>query len=57
MGRFIVEVKKANIDKTFMIGNMYKPPRDNNSRQNIETFINELKPTLYELKIRTRKLL
>ena len=44
-----VEVKKANIDKTFIIGNIYKPPRDNNSRQNTETFINELEPILYEL--------
>ena len=49
MGRFIVEVKKATIDKTFVIGNIHEPPRDNNSRQNTETFINELKPMLYEL--------
>ena len=44
-----VEVKKANIDKTFIIGNIYKPPRDNNSRQNTKTFINGLEPILYEL--------
>ena len=45
-----VEIKTKDRYKTkFIIGNIYKPPRDNNSIENIETFISEFEPVLNHL--------
>ena len=43
-----VEVKD-NEGFRIMIGNIYKPPRNNNNNANIERFTNELKPILKDL--------
>ena len=44
-----VEVKDNESDYRMIIGNIYKPPRNNNDNRNIDRFIKELRPYLTEL--------
>ena len=44
-----VQVDGERLEKTFVIGNIYRPPRDNNNRENIETFSREIEPILFEM--------
>ena len=45
-GLFVeITTKNAKKDK-FIVGNIYKPPRDNNNYQNIQNFISEFEPVL-----------
>lgn len=44
-GQFI-EIKDINSNKKIIISNIYRPPHDNNSNDNIQKFINEISPIL-----------
>ena len=44
-----IEISGGNLSSKLNIGNIYKPPRNNNSNLNIETFINEIAPHLNSL--------
>ena len=48
-GMFI-DVTGHNLRKRLTIGNIYRPPHDNNNNKNIETFINEMSPIIDKLK-------
>ena len=39
-----------NSNPSIVIGNIYRPPYDNNSRENIETYVSELDPVLSMIK-------
>lgn len=42
-----VEIKLKDKKKSrYIIGNIYKPPRNNNNNENIQTFISEIEPVL-----------
>ena len=45
MGRIVCR-NKNNENFRIIVGNIYKPPRNNNNNANIERFTNELKPVL-----------
>ena len=44
-----IEVKHRLVNNKIIIGNIYKPPRDNNNPANIKAFITELEPIVQEL--------
>ena len=41
-----VEIKDPTSNKKIVIANIYKPPKNNNNNENIQTFINEISPFL-----------
>ena len=41
-----IDVQGGNLAKCITIGNVYKPPKDNNNNTNIETFLEEIAPIL-----------
>ena len=45
-----IDVTGHNLRKRLTIGNIYRPPHDNNNNKNIETFINEMSPIIDKLK-------
>ena len=44
-----LELKQSSLKNKFVIGNVYKPPRDNNNANNIYTFTSEIEPIFQEL--------
>ena len=44
-----VTVKDMGIGKEFVVGNIYRPPYDNNNEQNVTTFVTELEPIIAAL--------
>ena len=44
-----LELNHESIKNKIIVGNLYKPPRDNNNAANINAFIMELEPILQEL--------
>ena len=44
-----LELKHESLQNKITIGNLYKPPRDNNSARNINAFREELEPIIQEL--------
>ena len=44
-----LELNHNSLQNKIIIGNVYKPPRDNNSARNINAFKTEIKPILQEL--------
>ena len=44
-----LELKHGSLKNKITIGNIYKPPRDNNNVRNVNTFRDELEPILQEL--------
>ena len=49
-----IDVTGHNLRKRLTIGNIYRPPHDNNNNKNIETFINEMSPIIDKLKKENR---
>ena len=47
-GQFI-EITGGNIDNKITLGNIYKPPKNNNNNINIEIFLNEFSPIISSL--------
>ena len=45
-----IDVTGHNLPERLTIGNIYRPPHDNNTNKNIETFINEMLPFIDKLK-------
>ena len=45
-----IDVTGHNLPERLTIGNIYRPPHDNNNNKNIETFINEMLPFIDKLK-------
>ena len=41
-----IDINGGNLCRTFTIGNIYRPPHDNNSNANIQQFISELSPII-----------
>ena len=41
-----IDINGGNLCRTFTIGNIYRPPRDNNNNINIQQFISELSPII-----------
>ena len=39
-----IDIDDGNLCRTFTIGNIYRPPHDNNNNVNIQQFISELSP-------------
>ena len=44
-----LEIKHENLKNKIIVGNIYKPPKDNNNCGNINGFISELEPILSDL--------
>ena len=44
-----LEIKHDNSKNKIIVGTIYKPPKDNNNRDNINGFVSELEPILSEL--------
>ena len=44
-GSFI-DINGGNLCRTFTIGNIYRPPHDNNNNANTQQFISELSPII-----------
>ena len=44
-----LELNHNSLQNKIIIGNVYKPPRDNNSARNINVFKTEIEPILQEL--------
>ena len=42
-------VKDMDIGKEFVVGNIYRPPNDNNNEQNVTIFVTELEPIIAAL--------
>ena len=45
----IIDIPASKFNKHIVLMNLYRPPKDNNSIENIETFVNELSPILEAL--------
>ena len=45
-----IDVTGHNLRKRLTIGNIYRPPHDNNNTTNVETFIDEMSPIIDKLK-------
>ena len=45
-----VQIKGTGHSRDMIVGNVYKPPKDNNSIDNIQTFTSELEAVLFSLK-------
>ena len=41
-----IDIISVNFVNKITLGNIYRPPKDNNNNTNIETFINELAPLI-----------
>ena len=41
-----IDIRSDNFPNKITLGNIYRPPKDNNNNTNIETFINELAPLI-----------
>ena len=41
-----IDITSDNYVNKITLGNIYRPPKDNNNNTNIETFINELAPLI-----------
>ena len=41
-----IDINGGNLCRTFTIGNIYRPPHDNNNNANIQQFISELSPII-----------
>ena len=46
MGSLFIDITSVNLSNKITLGNIYRPPKDNNNNTNIETFINELAPLI-----------
>ena len=46
-----LELNHSSFQNKIIIGNVYKPPRDNNSARNINAFKSEIEPILQEIGI------
>ena len=44
-----IKIQNPDNDKTFEIGNIYRPPKDNNSNTNVSQFIKEISPILQQM--------
>ena len=44
-----IELPTSKQNKHIILGNIYKPPKENNNNSNIESFISELSPKLHNL--------
>ena len=44
-----LEIKHENMKNKIIVGNIYKPPKDNNNCGNVNGFISELEPILHDL--------
>ena len=42
-------VKDIEFNKQIILGNIYRPPFDNNGRENVTNFIEELNPIIYRI--------
>ena len=52
-----VGVKEMETEKEIVVGNIYRPPYDNNSEQNVTTFVTELEPIIATLNDNNQELL
>ena len=52
-----VAVKDMETEKEIVVGNIYRPPYDNNNEQNVTTFVTELEPIIATLNDNNRELL
>ena len=50
-------VKNDHSDKETVLGNIYRPPHDNNNKENISQFVSELNPLLARLSETNRDVL
>ena len=41
-----IDINGGNLCRTFTIGNIYRPPHDNNNNVNVQQFISELSPII-----------
>ena len=41
-----IDINGGNLCRTFTIGNIYRPPHDNNNNVNIQQFVSELSPIM-----------
>ena len=44
-----IEISGNSLERNIIIGNIYKPPKNNNNNDNIQQFMNELDPVLAKL--------
>ena len=44
-----LEIKHENMKNKIIVGNIYKPPKDNNNCGNVNGFVSELEPILHDL--------
>ena len=44
-----IEIKHDNMKNSIIVGNIYKPPKDNNNCDNVKGFVSELEPILSDL--------
>ena len=42
-------IKDSHTEKETILGNIYRPPHDNNNKENVLTFVSELNPILSRL--------
>ena len=52
-----VAVKNMETEKEIVVGNIYRPPYDNNNEQNVTTFVTELEPIIATLNDNNQELL
>lgn len=45
----LLKISGSNLKNDIILGNIYKPPKNNNNNLNINTFITELEPLLHKL--------
>ena len=48
-GRTFLEISKQNIKNETLVGNIYRPPKDNNSIIHIDTFVEEVEIVLNDI--------
>ena len=48
-----IDVSGENLTRPLTIGNMYRPPHNNNNNETITKFINELTPIVEDLQNKT----
>ena len=49
MGRHFIDISGETVAQKITLGNIYKPPKNNNSNTNITSFINEFSPVVHTL--------
>ena len=52
-----LELNHSGFQNKIIIGNVYKPPRDNNSARNINAFKSEIEPIIKEIGINNNEAL